>query len=93
MAKSENHNKIINDLEAKLLDSEKQKLQIKNEKEQLVSRIEQISREIEAGRISKEMFQMVKDNQKVLERNNSNLLEEVEYHKKKNLEQQKVFES
>lgn len=40
MAKNETHNKIINDLEAKLLESEKQKMQIKNEKEQLASRIE-----------------------------------------------------
>ncbi|KAL4432890.1 hypothetical protein ABPG74_014404 [Tetrahymena malaccensis] len=91
--KAEQNNKIVQDLENKLFECERSRIQLKTENEQQQIKIASLQKEIETIKISNTMLEMVRESQLLLEKNNKTLHEQLKKEELKNVEQQRIFET
>ncbi|KAL4478007.1 hypothetical protein ABPG72_013446 [Tetrahymena utriculariae] len=91
--KAEQSSKIVQDLENKLFECERSRIQLKTENEQQQIKIASLQKEIETIKISNTMLEMVRESQLLLEKNNKTLHEQLKKEELKNIEQQRIFET
>ncbi|EAR99835.2 hypothetical protein TTHERM_00660170 (macronuclear) [Tetrahymena thermophila SB210] len=91
--KAEQNSKIVQDLENKLFECERSRIQLKTENEQQQFKIASLQKEIETIKISNTMLEMVRESQLLLEKNNKTLHEQLKKEELKNIEQQRIFET
>jgi len=92
MTRADTSSKIISELEAKLYESEREKIQLKQAKEQLSGQLNNIQNEGELNAINNELLQILRRNQKTLEETNANLMHELEITRRREEEQQIIWQ-
>ncbi|CAK67149.1 unnamed protein product (macronuclear) [Paramecium tetraurelia] len=90
-AKDDFSKKIINELEDKLLESEKQRVKLKQQKEQMQIQIEKISESLAKYQINQDLIHQMKQENLQLRKNNDILVTQIQQLNTQNKEQQVLW--
>jgi len=92
LSRADTSSKIISELESRLLEGERERATLRNERDNLAQKYELLEKELRMKNINEEMIGMIKSNHNILEKNNEVLLNELENANKRNSEQQLIWE-
>jgi len=93
LARPDTSTKIISELESRLLESEREKIAHRNEKEVLKDKCIMLEKEVKTRSVNEDLVDMLKSNHELLEKNNEALLKEIENWNKRYQEQQLIWET
>ncbi|CAG9328076.1 unnamed protein product [Blepharisma stoltei] len=89
---SESINKTVSDLEARLFESEREKILLRKEKEELKSKIEGLNKQLASSSVTQEMIGVLKESFKALENSNKTLISNIETIKNNQREKERAWE-
>jgi hypothetical protein len=93
LSRPDTSTKIISELESRLLESEREKIAHRNEKEVLKDKCVMLEKEVKTRSVNEDLVDMLKSNHELLEKNNEALLREIENWNKRYQEQQLIWET
>jgi len=93
VSRPDTSSKIIGELESRLFEGERERGALRNERDALVQKQEILEREVKIKNINEEMFQMIKSNHVLLEKNNEALLKQLDTINESQQEQQLIWET
>ncbi|KRX05523.1 hypothetical protein PPERSA_12701 [Pseudocohnilembus persalinus] len=85
------HTKIIQELENKLFNTERVKIQLKNENEALITKLQTLERQFDDQQITTEIWQEYKKSMDIIKIQNQKLQQDLDFQKQINNEQQILF--
>lgn len=85
-------NKTVSDLEARLFESEREKILIRKDKEELKTRCEELNKQLQAASLTQETVNILKDSYKTIENTNKTLISNIETIKSSHREKERAWE-
>ncbi|CAG9317726.1 unnamed protein product [Blepharisma stoltei] len=90
--KSESINKTVSDLEARLFESEREKILLKKEKEELKTKIGEINKQLSSALVTQEIVGVLKESFRTVEKSNKALISSIDAIKSAHREKERTWE-